>query len=113
MDANIIEIRRFDELCDRVRYRRIRFFADRALLELGATSKQTAVRRSAVGIAGGPLLLWLKLRGIVVQTGSGRIWVNAERREQLAGGMAMRIAAYLALASLFSGAAIAVTAATV
>ncbi|MEM8757124.1 MAG: hypothetical protein AAGF47_04995 [Planctomycetota bacterium] len=111
-----IDTRDMDQLCERIRYR-ARFNecktlrADRALAELGATDPTTAVRRSQVGIADSPVLTYLKLRGVVRETGSGRIWLNEKRRDRLASGMAVRLVGYVAFASLFSGAAMAMASA--
>lgn len=106
-----IDVRHHDDLeqlCERVRYRRPRHRADAVLEELGATDASRAVRRSEVGIIDGPVFWWLRARGVVVERSSGRIWLNADRRDALRAGMAVRLTAYCAAASLFSGAALAV-----
>lgn len=102
-----IDFHRHVDLCDRVRYRKLRRRADVVLAELGATSPMFAVRSSKAGIAGGVVLSWLRLRGIVKQTGSGRLWLDVARQERLAQGATLRIVAYIAVASLLSGAAMA------
>jgi hypothetical protein len=106
-----IDSRRYVELCDRVRYRRGRVRADRVLEGMQATSPDFAVRQAKAGIAPGPVLWWLRARGIIRATGSGKLWLDRERRDRLHAGTSVRIVAYLAAASLLSGAAIAVTAA--
>ncbi len=106
-DVSSIDFHRHVELCERVRYQKPRHRADLVLAELGATSPAFAVRRSKARIAGGIVLGWLKLRGVVKQTGSGKLWLDVNRRERLTHGATMRIVAYVALASLFSGAAMA------
>ena len=66
-----------------------------------------AVRRGKAGIAGGFVLGWFMLRGVVKQTGSGKLWLDVARQERLAHGATLRIVAYVAAASLLSGAAMA------
>lgn len=90
-----------------MRYRKLRHRADVVLAEVGATSPSFAVRRGQAGIAGGLVLSWLQIRGVVKQTGSGKLWLDAARQDQLAQGVTIRIAAYVAAASLLSGAAMA------
>ncbi|MGP1272871.1 MAG: hypothetical protein ACTS22_06015 [Phycisphaerales bacterium] len=103
-----IEFSRHRELCERIRYRKLRRRADLVLLERHATSPPFAVRRSEAGIQTGPVLWWLVMRGIVRETGSGRLWLDLARRDRLRAGVAIRITAYLSAACLFSGAALAV-----
>lgn len=112
-DVSTIDFHRHVDLCERVRYRKLRRRADVVLAELGATSPAFAVRRSKAGIAGGAVLGWLRVRGVVKQTGSGKLWLDVERRDRLAQGATLRIVAYVALASLFSGAAMAAATAMV
>ena len=102
-----IDFHRHVDLCERVRYRKLRRRADLVLAELGATSPAFAVRRGKAGIAGGLVLGWLMLRGVVKQTGSGKLWLDVARQERLANGATLRIVAYVAAASLLSGAAMA------
>ena len=102
-----IDFHRHVDLCERVRYRKLRHRADLVLTELGATSPSFAIRRTKAGIAGGLVLKWLMLRGVVKQTGSGKLWLDVARRDQLAQGSTLRIVAYVAVASLLSGAAMA------
>lgn len=106
-----IDSRRYVDLCDRVRYRRQRLRADRVLAEMQATAPDFAVRRAKAGIAPGPVLWWFRARGIIRETGSGKLWLDRDRHARLREGTTVRIVAYIAVASLFSGAAIAVTAA--
>ncbi len=106
-DVSSIDFHRHVDLCERVRYRKLRRRADVVLAELGATSPMFAVRRSKAGIANGAVLGWLLVRGVVKQTGSGRLWLDVDRRDRLANGAALRIVAYVAAASLLSGAALA------
>lgn len=102
-----IDFHRHVDLCERVRYRKERQRADIVLAELGATSPMFAVRRAKAGIAGGIVLRWLQIRGIVKETGSGRLWLDVNRQERVSQGSSLRIVAYIAMASLVSGAALA------
>lgn len=106
-DVSSIDFHRHLDLCDRVRYRKLRRRADVVLAELGATSPTFAVRKSKAGIADGFVLGWLRLRGVVRQTGSGRLWLDQRRQSRLANGASVRIVTYIAIASLLSGAAMA------
>ena len=108
-----IDFHRHLDLCERVRYRKLRRRADVVLAELGATSPTFAVRRSKAGSAGGLVLGWLRVRGVVKQTGAGRLWLDEKRQERLAQGATLRIVTYVALASLLSGAAMAAATAMV
>ncbi|MEM1071311.1 MAG: hypothetical protein AAGB48_09645 [Planctomycetota bacterium] len=108
-----IDYRTPDELCRRVRYHRPRHRADLVLASLDATDRTRAERRSECGIIDGPVLWWLRWRGIVRQTGSGRLWLDSVRQQKLRDGLAVRICGYVAAASLLSGAAIAMASAGV
>lgn len=107
-----IQLREGDtEIIDRVRYHRATRRPVAALRQAGATSREMARRCSEIGLIPSPYSWWLTRRGVVRRTGSGKYWLDERRRARLAEGVHIRVALYLALAGLFSGASMAMAAA--
>ncbi|MFI4892939.1 MAG: hypothetical protein ACIAQ0_05820 [Phycisphaerales bacterium JB058] len=99
------------EIIDRVRYHRRTRRPVLALTEAGATSRENARYSSEVGLVPTPYSWWLERRGVIRRTGSGKYWLNVKRQEELQAGAHIRVAIYLAVAGLFSGASMAMASA--
>ena len=99
------------EIIDRVRYHRKTRRPVLALTEAGAPPKQTARFSSEIGLIPSPYSWWLERRGVIGRTGSGKFWLNLKRQEELQAGAHIRVAIYLAIAGLFSGASMAMASA--
>lgn len=99
------------EIIDRVRYHRATRRPVLALKEAGATSRENARYSSEAGFIPTPYAWWLERRGVIRRTGSGKYWLNENRHEELQAGAHIRVAIYLAVAGLFSGASMAMASA--
>ncbi len=99
------------EIIDRVRYHKATRRPMLALRHVGATSRETAHYSSEAGLIPSPYSWWLERRGILKRTSSGKYWLDEQRREALSAGMHIRMAIYLAVAGLFSGASMAMASA--
>ncbi|GAB5495888.1 MAG: hypothetical protein Phyf2KO_09680 [Phycisphaerales bacterium] len=107
-----LELRECDiEIVDRVRYHKKTRRAVHVLKEHNATCRTNAVRSSEVGLVTSPWTWWLTRRGVIRRTGSGKYWLDTARQDQLAAGAPIRMAFYLAVAGVFSGASMAMAAA--
>ncbi len=99
------------EIVERVRYHKETRKAVTRLMEHGATQRDRAVRASEIGMIPSAWSWWLTYRGVIKRTSSGKYWVDTQRHHQLAAGAPVRMAVYIAIASLFSGATMAMAAA--
>lgn len=99
------------EIIDRVRYHRATRRPVAALRSAEATSRDRARRCSEIGLIPTPYAWWLERRGVLRRTGSGKYWLDEHRLERLQQGVHIRVAIYLAIAGLFSGASMAMAAA--
>ena len=99
------------EIIDRVRYHRRTRRPVVALKEAHATSRENARYSSEVGLIPSPYSWWLERRGVIRRTSSGKYWLNEKRLQDLQAGAHLRVAIYLAVAGLFSGASMAMASA--
>ena len=107
-----IELRQHDvELLERVRYRKKLCRPVAALRRANATSSLTARRSTEIGLISTPAIWWLCHRGIVRKTRSGKLWLDEKRYNTLSHGAPIRVAIYVAIAGLFSGATLAMASA--
>lgn len=99
------------EIVDRVRYHRFTRRPIAALREAGAVTRESARYASEAGLIPSAYSWWLERRGVLKRTGSGKYWLDERRHQDLAAGAHIRVAIYLAVAGLFSGASMAMAAA--
>ena len=99
------------EIVDRVRYHKATRRPVLALTRINATSREHAHYSSEAGLIPTPYSWWLERRGVIKRTKSGKYWLDQKRHEELAAGMHIRVAIYLAVAGLFSGASMAMASA--